>query len=115
MRGPSGRVESAQAVAYQIWVGDVPADKMVIRTCGEPRCVNPEHLELSDHGVDWYARGRPGKLTRRQRDRVRAAYDAGENMAALARELGVGQDILSRIGRRVCWARDLDDPILGCA
>jgi len=48
-RGPDGEPEfegmPAQVKAYSLARGPVPVDGSVRRTCGDPGCVNPDHLE----------------------------------------------------------------------
>jgi hypothetical protein len=55
--GPYGQVtvrssprlrRPAHHVAYEAAVGPVPPGKLVLRSCGEPLCVRPEHLRLGD-------------------------------------------------------------------
>lgn len=36
----------ATRISYQIHFGEPPQDKQVTRTCGNPKCLNPEHLTL---------------------------------------------------------------------
>jgi hypothetical protein len=50
--GPSGNfVESAHRASYAAFVGPVPKGGIVLQTCGERLCVNPEHLELKTNPV----------------------------------------------------------------
>ncbi len=45
--GPSGTVtKSALTASYTAFTGTIPQDSLVVQTCGERLCVNPEHLEL---------------------------------------------------------------------
>lgn len=51
----------ASRVAYQLWVGDVPAKAQVLHRCDRPECVNPKHLFLgtnADNMADKVAKGR---------------------------------------------------------
>ena len=45
-----GRTQTGQRVSYQIHVGPIPRNHWVIRTCGNIRCLNPKHLELTKAG-----------------------------------------------------------------
>jgi hypothetical protein len=61
----NGRLELAHRVAFAIWKGttvltDV-GSLLVLHSCDNPRCCNPEHLRLgsySDNNADMIARGR---------------------------------------------------------
>jgi hypothetical protein len=45
--GPSGgRVLYAHRVAYELFKGAIPGDRVVDHLCRNRRCVNPDHLEL---------------------------------------------------------------------
>src|SRR3954453_18638677 len=54
--------ERADAHAYALVLGEAPAGGLA-HVCGEPRCVNPEHLEPGG------AEGRGGRATRARRRR----------------------------------------------
>ena len=45
-----GRIQSGPRVSYQIHVGPIPPKRWVIRTCRNPLCLNPKHLELQKVG-----------------------------------------------------------------
>ena len=42
------RMLSASRAAFQLFVGPVHKDKIVLQRCRNRLCVNPEHLELVD-------------------------------------------------------------------
>lgn len=57
-----GRCGQAHRFAYERYVAPIPDGKVVRRTCGNSGCVNPEHLELADHGgYERIRRDRPYK------------------------------------------------------
>lgn len=39
----------AHRLSFLLNKGEIPDDKMVLHTCDNPRCINPEHLVLGDH------------------------------------------------------------------
>ena len=39
-------LESAHKASYMAFYGDIPKGKTVRQACGNPLCINPEHLEL---------------------------------------------------------------------
>jgi hypothetical protein len=48
---------SASRAAYQLFIGPVDGDKIVLPRCRNRLCVNPEHLELVDEvPVDYWHR-----------------------------------------------------------
>lgn len=42
-------VQRAHRIAYQAWVGSIPANLELDHLCGQKRCVNPAHLEAVTH------------------------------------------------------------------
>lgn len=76
--------------------------KHVCHTCDNPRCINPDHLFLSDNVGnmrDKALKGRaPGKLTDEQVLAIRnAVLGDGITQAALARQHGISPSHVSRI------------------
>lgn len=54
-------VMRAHRVAYNIFKGPIPKDKILCHTCDNYKCVNPKHLvlgTLSDNLYEAYERGR---------------------------------------------------------
>lgn len=51
----------AHRASYYLFVGPIPAGKIVMHICDRPRCVNPEHLRVgtqADNMADKVAKGR---------------------------------------------------------
>lgn len=44
--GESARMDTAHRASYMAFYGEIPAGKVVRQACGNPLCINPEHLEL---------------------------------------------------------------------
>ncbi|PID45137.1 MAG: hypothetical protein CSB47_09710 [Proteobacteria bacterium] len=42
----STHMDTAHKASYMAFYGDVPVGKVVRQGCGNPLCINPEHLEL---------------------------------------------------------------------
>jgi hypothetical protein len=56
-----GRDMSAHRAAYIAWNGDIPEGKVVMHTCDNRVCINPDHLILgtkADNSRDMVAKGR---------------------------------------------------------
>lgn len=120
-RGPRGTgVVSAHRLSYEINVGPIPTGAVIMHTCDNPLCVNPEHLRVGtqrDNMLDMVAKGRIGKtgpkpgtgaknkLTLREAEIVREKYGAGVSQQKLAAEYGIGQATVSRIIRRLVLTR----------
>ena len=68
----------------------------VTRTCGNPRCVNPNHM------VWGYGR-RSEKLNGQEVKDIRAAAAAGTRQADLAQHYGVSKVTISNVVTRKTW------------
>lgn len=91
----------AHRVAYEVWVGPVPAGLVVRHRCDNPPCINPAHLELGtqqDNIDDRERRGRRNvKRNRNPNIKIRdemlpeiyAAKQAGERAEDIGARYGV--------------------------
>lgn len=76
--------EHAHRVAYRITYGHVPDGVGVQRACGNPKCVNPEHLRM--------------RLTTTQKKAVVREYlRGGITQEALAKRVGISRETVSRL------------------
>jgi hypothetical protein len=127
-----GRTLLAHRLAYELFVGPIPAGLSVLHRCDEPACVNPAHLFLGTHDdnmADMVAKGRQcrgarmsaalhgkargrtrgtqkpnAKLTDERVRAIRAAYAAGETQTSIAARHSVRQSLISRVVRREAWS-----------
>lgn len=105
-------------VAYLLATGKSPGDSLVLHTCDNTLCVNPNHLFLGtdkDNSDDKRRKGRQmkpvgeknprAKLTNEQVIYVRKKYNKYiRNGAALARKLKVRPNQVYRIAHRHQWS-----------
>lgn len=112
--GVNRKVEVAHRVSYRLYVGPIPSGALVLHKCDTPACINPGHLFLGTHKInydDMTAKGRRAsfsgehnsnvKLTFAQVEEIRAS---GLTQVELAKMYGVNQPHVSRIKRRAAWA-----------
>ena len=79
---------------------------LVTHTCGNRRCVRPEHLVLGTAaGAHGSGEASPNaKLTEDLTREIRSRYaQGGVSMAALASEFGVGKTTVSRVVTGETW------------
>jgi hypothetical protein len=63
-----GRNIRAHRYAYEAWKGPIPAGMMVLHSCDNPPCVNPDHLRIGtarDNMMDAIQRGRAPQYMRK--------------------------------------------------
>ena len=119
------RTQKAHRVAYQLYVGEIPAGLCVCHRCDNPGCVNPSHLFLGTQADNTHDRENKGrgkdqcgekngssKLTEKQVIEIRARHSEGIAQVALAKELGVSQATISLIVRDHTWIKNMKGLLL---
>lgn len=111
----------AHRFSYSTFVGDIPADMVVMHNCDNKLCVNPSHLQVgtvADNMRDMYSKGRGRSkdtyikqsgeraynavLTNEQAQAIREEYSAGVTSSLkLAAKYGVGKTTILDVLRGV--------------
>lgn len=112
-RGTQRRVHR---VAYEAFVGAVPAGMLVCHRCDNPRCFRPDHLFLgthSDNVKDMHRKGRAkvpvgerhpqAKLSAQAVHEIRARRARGDRLVAIAADYGVAFQTVSSICTGRAW------------
>jgi hypothetical protein len=84
----------ANRLSYRLHKRYTPPEAIILHTCDNILCWNPEHLFMGDakaNQQDRIGKGRPGpgKLTTAQADEIKRRFAAGETRWELARAFGV--------------------------
>ncbi len=101
-------------LAWTLTYGPIPAGLDVCHTCDNPPCCRPDHLRLGTRGENMRDAARKGrtlqgerhpmsKLTSAQVYEIRARYALDPRPRTIAREYGVGRDVIHRIVRGTLW------------
>ena len=112
--GVAGKVLSAHRVAYEIWVGAIPAGMFVCHHCDNPSCINPEHLFIGNHkdnAEDKVSKGRQyhpigeihgrAKVTEDQVMKIREI--TGKFQREIAEMFGIDRSQVSDIRNNRTW------------
>lgn len=109
----------ANRLAWALHNGADPVGKVVMHTCDNPSCLNPEHLVLGttkQNVADKYAKGRNvdlfgelngmAKLTTQDILRIRESYACGVKQVTLCKEYGLASSHMSRICNNKSWRKN---------
>lgn len=117
----NGRQVGAHRAAYELAKGSVPPGLMVLHSCDNPVCVNPDHLRAGTHDDnmrDKVERGRQARLsgesapnarlTQADVDEIRAAAHSGARHRVIAQRYGVSRSNVGMIVQHKRWAVAVD-------
>lgn len=110
----SGKIHTASRVAYMAFKGDIPDGKVVMHTCDNPECTNPEHLVLgtqADNMADMKNKKRANKGKDRPKSKLTEAdvvlvceeIANGKSQRQMARELGVSPSVINGVVNGKAW------------
>jgi hypothetical protein len=114
--GRGSKMVKASWAAWLIAKGELPSSPVLMHTCDNPQCVNPEHLvpgTQAQNIADRQAKGRAArgerigisKLTRARVEAIRQLYGVdGTSAANLASLFEVSKTLVAKIVRREVWA-----------
>lgn len=107
----------AHRLSYEIHKGPIPEGKLIMHSCDNRRCVNPEHLfigTIKENILDAVSKGRHShgerepnsKLTDSAVRYIRKVYrfrDPVFNLKNLAKRFRVDESLISRVVLGKCW------------
>jgi len=105
---------SSHRASYLIHKGEIPDDKLVLHTCDNAKCVNPDHLVLGTHRDNVrHMQERNRFLTGEKNSSCTITTDtarqiiqrliAGGRVRTIARELGCTRATVTGIAGKVTW------------
>jgi hypothetical protein len=99
----------ATRIAYYIYFGEDPSDRLCCHRCDTPSCTNPSHLFLGtvmDNNRDKISKGRDvnlkgekhpmAKMTEKMVSDIRHRYASGESATKISNELNIGLSTITR-------------------
>ncbi len=101
---------------FKIYYGDIPSGMVVMHTCDNPACIEPEHLKLgtvADNNRDCRNKGRNAKgethgntrLSKANIADIRRRGENGDVHQRIADDYGVSRRHVSRIIKGEVWTR----------
>jgi len=111
-----GKVRSAHRVSYELTHKPIPSGMVVMHSCDNKRCVNPNHLSIGTHmdniqDMDKKGRGnrvrlpgvRNGRAKLTELD-IRSIQGSVESGKALSKKWGISQTRISLIRNGKVWS-----------
>lgn len=100
-----GKTVLAHRWMYQLFNGWIPENKVVNHLCGNRRCVNPKHLEVTSQAGNC-RHGKGTKLTREQAAEIKSLLKTARwgEKKLIAERFGVSVGLLTSIKYGRVWA-----------
>lgn len=117
-RFPYNGENKAHRVSYSLHKGEIPKGMLVMHSCDNRQCVNPDHLSIGtqkENMQDMASKGRGkspklfgaknpmSKLTKEKVDQIRLLCSSGEKQSNVAKSFSVSPMTVSRIVRKELW------------
>jgi hypothetical protein len=110
-----GKQIDAHRFVYEQMYGDIPEGLVVRHKCDNPKCINPEHMELgtiADNNRDIWDRGRENVTSRsfneEQLSDILERLAKGEKQTDIAKGYGVSTSTINHIKTRRNYKRILE-------
>jgi uncharacterized protein (DUF433 family) len=122
----NGIHQTVYHLMYELHHGRVPQGLVIRHKCDNPKCINPDHLEIGtykDNCHDMISRGRDtivgsrntrARLNEEKVKEILGRISHGERQADLAREYKVPREVIYSIVHGKAWrhvSNDIIDPI----
>lgn len=114
--GKGSRNVSAHRLSYELHKGKIPDGMVVMHSCDNPACVNPDHLSVGtykDNTHDMIAKGRKRTVAPKgtgngkaklNDDLVRYIRQSDKKAASIARELGLSENCIRGVLSGRTWS-----------
>ena len=131
VKGKDGKVLLVRRLAYAARKGAIGEGLRVVPTCGDPRCINPEHMRTMTESQKGRAAGKRGafsspargaKIARARRSApdakitieiARAIRESSESGPVLAQRYGINRSRVNQIKRGDAWREYHNNPFAG--
>jgi hypothetical protein len=111
----NGKMHRAHRFSYMLHKGEIGPDLVILHSCDNPICVNPEHLTIGTHQEnmkDMVKKGRGSNGNKRGMDigssklteeQVLSIYSDNRKNVIIAKEYNVSPNAISSIKRGISW------------
>jgi len=112
-----GKERFTHRIAYEAWVAPLEQNKVIMHSCDNPPCCNPDHLRQgtrAENNADCAAKGRKpkgskngnAKLTEYQVAKIREWFSKGASGEELSKIFNISRVQIRKILNLENWAQD---------